>query len=95
MALRRRSEFGAFLASCAYLSAMLIGAAAGLFPVLLPSTNSGGESITIAAALAGPHTLLVGLAWWIFGIMLALLYFGIVYWLFRGKVAQHADAYGH
>jgi cytochrome d ubiquinol oxidase subunit II len=95
IALRKRSEFGAFLASCAYLSAMLCGAAAGLFPVLLPSTNSSGESITIASALAGPHTLRVGLAWWIFGIMLALLYFGIVYWLFRGKVAQHADTYGH
>ncbi len=65
------------------------------FPILLPSTNSRGESIKIADALAGPHTLRVGLAWWIFGMMLALLYFGIVYWLFRGKVAQHADTYGH
>ena len=74
---------------------MLCGAAAGLFPVLLPSTNPRGESITIASALAGPHTLRVGLAWWIFGTMLALLYFAIVYWLFRGKVAQHADTYGH
>jgi cytochrome bd ubiquinol oxidase subunit II len=95
MALRRRSEVGAFLASCAYLSAMLCGAAAGLFPVLLPSTNSIGESITIASAIAGAHTLRVGLAWWIFGIMLALLYFSTVYWLFRGKVSQHADTYGH
>jgi cytochrome bd ubiquinol oxidase subunit II len=95
IALRRRSELGAFLASCAYLSAMLCGAAAGLFPVLLPSTSSTGQSITIANALAGPHTLSVGLVWWIFGIMLALLYFGTVYWLFRGKVAQHADTYGH
>jgi cytochrome bd ubiquinol oxidase subunit II len=95
MALRRRSEVGAFLASCAYLSAMLCGAAAGLFPVLLPSTNSIGENITIANAIAGPHTLRVGLAWWIFGMMLAVLYFSTVYWLFRGKVSQHADTYGH
>ncbi len=95
IALRRRSELGAFLASCAYLSAMLCGAAAGLFPVLLPATNSGGDSITIASALAGPHTLRVGLAWWTFGILLALLYFCTVYWLFRGKVPQHADTYGH
>jgi len=74
---------------------MLCGAAAGLFPVLLPSTSSTGQSITIANALAGPHTLSVGLVWWIFGIMLALLHFATVYWLFRGKVAQHADTYGH
>jgi cytochrome d ubiquinol oxidase subunit II len=95
LALRKRSEIGAFLASCVYLSAMMCGAAAGLFPVLLPSTNSRGQSITIASALAGPHTLRVGLVWWVFGIMLALLYFAIVYWLFRGKVAQHAHTYGH
>jgi cytochrome d ubiquinol oxidase subunit II len=95
LALRKRSEIGAFLASCAYLSTMMCGAAAGLFPVLLPSTNSRSQSITIANALAGPHTLRVGLAWWVFGIMLALLYFAIVYWLFRGKVAQHAHTYGH
>ena len=43
VALRRRSEIGAFLASCVYLAAMLCGAAAGLFPVLLPSTSSSGR----------------------------------------------------
>ena len=95
VALRRRSEIGAFLASCVYLAAMLCGAAAGLFPVLLPSTSSSGESITVASAIAGPHALRVGLVWWIFGMMLAILYFSIVYWLFRGKVSQYADSYGH
>jgi cytochrome bd ubiquinol oxidase subunit II len=95
MALRRGSALRAFLASCSYLAAMLCGAAAGLYPVLLPSTNSAGQSIAIANALAGAHTLRVGLVWWIFGTMLALLYFSIVYWLFRGKVSQHAEGYGH
>jgi cytochrome d ubiquinol oxidase subunit II len=95
VALRKRSELGAFLSSCAYLAAMLCGAAAGLFPVLLPSTSLNSDSITIANALAGPHTVRVGLAWWIFGILLALLYFGIVYWLFRGKVTRHLETYSH
>jgi cytochrome d ubiquinol oxidase subunit II len=95
VALRRRSELGAFFSSCAYLAAMLCGAAAGLFPVLLPSTNPNREGITIANALAGPHAIRVGLAWWIFGILLALLYFGIVYWLFRGKVTRHLETYSH
>jgi cytochrome bd-type quinol oxidase subunit 2 len=27
--------------------------------------------------------------------LLALMYFSIVYWLFRGKVSQHAEGYGH
>jgi len=94
-ALRRRSAFVAFLGSCVYLAAMLGGAAAGLHPVLLPSLGGGGQDITIARALAGPHTLRVGLVWWSFGILLAILYFCIVNWLFRGKVSQQAGDYGH
>jgi cytochrome d ubiquinol oxidase subunit II len=70
-------------------------AAAGLFPVLLPSTNPAVPSITIAESIAGPHTLRVGLVWWTFGTLLAVMYFCIVYWLFRGKVSKHAESYGH
>jgi cytochrome d ubiquinol oxidase subunit II len=94
-ALRRNSMFMAFVASCAYLATMLVGAAAGLYPVLLPSVGNEGRDITIAAALAGPHTIRVGLVWWSLGIALALLYFVIVYWLFRGKVPKTSDGYGH
>jgi cytochrome d ubiquinol oxidase subunit II len=95
IALRKRSELRAFVSSCVYLIAMLCGAAAGLYPVLLPSTNPAMPSITIASAISGPHTLRVGLVWWTIGTMLAIMYFCIVYWLFRGKVSQHADTYGH
>ena len=93
--LRKRSELGAFLSSCIYLLAMLCGAAAGLYPVLLPSTNPAVASITIASAISGQHTLRVGLAWWSIGTLLAILYFTIVYWLFRGKVSQNIQDYGH
>jgi cytochrome d ubiquinol oxidase subunit II len=95
IALRKQSELRAFVSSCVYLVAMLCGAAAGLYPVLLPSTNPAMPSITIASAISGPHTLRVGLVWWTIGTMLAIMYFCIVYWLFRGKVSQHADTYGH
>jgi len=95
IAMRKRLELGAFLSSCVYLISMLCGAAAGLFPVLLPSTNPATASITIASSVTGPHGLKVGLVWWIFGTLLAVMYFCIVYWLFRGKVSEHADAYGH
>lgn len=74
---------------------MLAGAAAGLFPVLLPSVGDEGRDSTISAALAGPHTIRVGLVWWSLGIALAVLYFGIVYWLFRGKVPTSSEGYGH
>jgi cytochrome d ubiquinol oxidase subunit II len=93
--MRRGSELGAFLASCLYLIAMLCGAAVGLYPVMLPSTNPGVRPITIDNAMAGPYALHVGLVWWTFGTLLAMLYFCIVYWLFRGKVSRQADTYGH
>jgi cytochrome d ubiquinol oxidase subunit II len=94
-AARRRSAFTAFLGSSAYLATMLAGAVIGLFPVLLPTVGASGRDITIALALAGPHTLHVGLVWWSIGMLLATMYFVIIHWLFRGKVAQHADGHGH
>ncbi|WP_260705560.1 cytochrome d ubiquinol oxidase subunit II [Edaphobacter flagellatus] len=95
VSLARGWEWRAFLGSCLYLAAMLVGAAAGLFPVVLPSVGTAGRDITIDRALAGPHTLRVGLAWWSFGITLAVIYSVTVYWLFRGKVPEHAEGYGH
>ena len=90
-----RSRLKSFLGSCLYLTSMLVGACLGLFPVLLPAVGGAGRDLTIASAISGPHTLRVGLAWWSVGMVLALMYFGIVYWLFRGKVAKHAKGYGH
>jgi cytochrome d ubiquinol oxidase subunit II len=95
VAARKRSELLAFFGSCVYLAAMLTGAAAGLFPALLPTVGTEGRDITIALAAAGSHTLHVGLVWWSLGMFLALIYFCVVYWLFRGKVPQQSDGYGH
>lgn len=95
LATRRGSAMTAFLGSSVYLASMMAGAVIGLFPVLLPAVGSEGRDITIANALAGSHTLHVGLVWWTFGILLAILYFSVIHWLFRGKVAQNAEGYGH
>jgi cytochrome d ubiquinol oxidase subunit II len=74
---------------------MLVGAAIGLFPVLLPSVGGHGRHITIANAIAGPHTLQVGLVWWSIGMLLAVFYSATVFWMFRGKVPKSAEGYGH
>jgi cytochrome d ubiquinol oxidase subunit II len=95
IATRKGIGLAAFLGSCTYLAAMLGGAAVGLFPVLLPSVGNNGRDLTIALAAAGPHTLRVGLVWWTLGMILATMYFCIVYWLFRGKVPLQSDGYGH
>jgi cytochrome d ubiquinol oxidase subunit II len=91
---RQRKSLAAFLSSCAYLVFMLAGAAAGLYPVLLPSSTNSTRDITVANALTGPHSLHVGLIWWSFGLALALTYFTVSYRLFRGKVSP-VGGYGH
>jgi len=73
---------------------MLVGAAVGLYPALLPSSTDSARDITIAKSVSGPHTLHVGLVWWSFGMVLAMGYFTMTYWLFRGKVSDEAG-YGH
>ena len=75
----------AFLASSVYLFFMLAGACWGVYPTLLPATTGAANDITLSRALSGPHTLSVGLAWWIFGMALAVAYIVFVYSRFKGK----------
>jgi len=83
----------AFLASCFYLFFMLAGACWGVYPTLLPASTGAENDITLSRALSGPHTLAVGLAWWTFGMALAVAYVVFVYSRFRGKVDVGAE--GH
>jgi cytochrome d ubiquinol oxidase subunit II len=83
----------AFLASCGYLFFMLAGACWGLYPVLLPASTGSANDITLTRALSGPHTLSVGLAWWLVGMALAVGYFVFVYGKFRGKVDVAAESH--
>ena len=83
---RRNHDKGAFLASCAYLIFMLVGAAAAVYPNLLVSTTDPALNITVYNAAAGSYSLSYGLIWWSFGMPLALGYFVFIYRMFRGKV---------
>jgi cytochrome d ubiquinol oxidase subunit II len=83
---RKSQPLKAFLCSCLYLFFMLAGACWGLYPTLLPATTGDDRSITLAGALSGPHTLAVGLVWWLFGMALAVCYIVFVYSRFKGKV---------
>lgn len=91
----RRDAFKAFLSSCLYLAIMLVGAAAGLYPTLLPSSTDAAQDITVAKALTGSYATHVGLIWWSFGMILALGYFIVSYGVLRGKVSPHSGGYGH
>jgi cytochrome d ubiquinol oxidase subunit II len=91
----RGDEFRAFLSSCMFLAVMLVGAAVGLYPTLLPSSIDAAGDITVAKALTGTYATHVGLVWWSFGILMALGYHWVSYGMFRGKVPAESDGYGH
>ncbi len=92
---RGKADRKAFASSCIYLSTMLVGAAISLYPRLLPSSSDSSLDITVQNALSGPYAMHVGLIWWAFGMILALVYFVVVYRLFRGKVTLDGGGYGH
>ena len=83
----------AFLSSGIYLFFMLAGACWGVYPTLLPASTGAERDITLARALSGPHTLAVGLAWWLFGMTLAVGYVVFVYSRFKGKVDTHVETH--
>ena len=91
--LRQDKERTAFISSCAYLVAMLAGAATALYPALLPSSLDPSHDITIYNAATGAYAMRVGLIWWGLGICLAVGYFVLVYRMFRGKVAPGQEGY--
>jgi cytochrome d ubiquinol oxidase subunit II len=80
----------AFLSSSVYLFFMLAGACWGVYPTLLPATTGAERDITLSRAISGPHTLSVGLVWWLFGMTLAVGYVVFVYSRFRGKADVEA-----
>ncbi len=92
---RGKADRRAFASSCIYLSTMLVGAAISLYPRLLPSSSDVSLDITVQNALSGPYATRVGLVWWVFGMILALVYFVVIYRMFRGKVTLEGDGYGH
>src|SRR5678816_931665 len=80
------AEWAAFLSSAAYLAGLLLGAAAALYPVLLPSNNGLTGGLTIYNAKASDYGLRVGMMWWSVGIVLAIAYFIFLYRQVRGKI---------
>jgi cytochrome d ubiquinol oxidase subunit II len=88
----RRPDGGMLVASGAYLVGMLSSSAFVIYPAVLPATNPA-NTLTVTNAAAPPYGLSVGLAWWCLGMVLAAIYFVLVYRMFWGKVA-HADDEG-
>jgi cytochrome bd ubiquinol oxidase subunit II len=90
---RKGKELQAFLASCVYITGMLVGVVFALYPVVLPASTDVAYNLTIHNAAAGNHGLTVGLIWWSLSMILALGYFFVVYRMFRGKVQLEEGGY--
>lgn len=91
----RRNESRAFYASCAYLVGMLASVAFGLYPDVLPASTNSAFSLTVENAKAANYGLKIGLVWWTVGVILATIYFVMVYRRFAGKVSISSDEEGY
>ena len=89
----RRKEKIAFVASALYIVGMLVGAAFGLYPVVLPASTDPARNLTIYNTAASQHGLAVGFTWWILGAILALGYFFFLFRMFKGKVRLEGEGY--
>jgi cytochrome d ubiquinol oxidase subunit II len=88
----RGADRRAFLSSAVYLVAMVGAAAFGIYPYVLPSSESADRGLTVSDAAGGERGLALALAWWIPGMLLACAWVGYVYFRHRGRVA--AEGYG-
>ena len=89
----KRRDLHSFIASCVFIIGMLASAAYGIYPLVLPSVDRV-HSLTIRNASAPAYGQAVGLGWWSFGMLLAIIYFIVTYRLFWGKVSlSSSEAY--
>jgi cytochrome bd ubiquinol oxidase subunit II len=82
----------AFLSSGAYILGMLTSTVFGVYPKVLPAVDPE-NSLTIFNAAASDYSQAVGLVWWSIGMVLAAVYFILIYRLFRGKVSADDEGY--
>jgi cytochrome bd ubiquinol oxidase subunit II len=88
----RRRDRAAFLSSGAYIAGMMASTALAIYPNVLPAVDPE-NSLTVYNASGSAYGLAVGLAWWSIGMVLAAIYFVLIYRLFRGKVSLEDDGY--
>jgi cytochrome d ubiquinol oxidase subunit II len=91
----RRNDRAAFVCSSLYIVGMLVGAAFGLYPNVLPASTGSQYNLTIYNTATSRYGMSVGLVWWSVGMVLAVGYFVFVYRMFRGNVKLEAGEEGY
>ena len=95
LSLRTRRDLTAFVGSCAFLTGMLAGTAAALFPVMLRSIDEHAQSLTAYNASAPRASLQIAFTWWIVGFPLAVLYLVTLFRIHRGKAVAATGRDGY
>jgi cytochrome d ubiquinol oxidase subunit II len=88
----KRRDRAIFLSSGAYIAGMMASTAFAVYPNVLPAVEPQ-NSLTVYNASGSAYGLAVGLVWWSIGMVLAAIYFVLIYRLFRGKVSLEDDGY--
>ena len=85
-ALRRGSDFSAFLSSCGAMVALMTLFGIGMFPNMVRSLPNPEHSLTLVNAASSQKTLAIMLVIAAIGVPLVLTYTISIYRIFRGKV---------
>jgi len=88
-----KKEVYSFIFSTLLILGGITSSLASLFPVILPSTNTINEPLTIYNMAAEEYGLSVALVWGIIGLLLIVVYFIIQKRLMAGKIDEMD--YGH
>jgi cytochrome d ubiquinol oxidase subunit II len=89
--LAKRRALAAFLGSAGFIASMLGATAGALYPTILRSTVDPSLCLTVRNASAGRSGLVIGLAFWVPAILLAIGYFAYLFRSLSGKVRAPAE----
>ena len=83
----------AFVSSCAVIATLIMLFGLALYPNLITASNDAANSVTVFTAASSPKTLTIMLVIALIGMPFVLVYTGIIYWTFRGKVRLDDHSY--
>jgi cytochrome d ubiquinol oxidase subunit II len=89
----RGRYLAAFGSSAAMIALLMAAVAAGLFPVLLPSSTDTAYDLTVENAASADPTLRVMTVVAVIGMPFVLLYTAGKYYFFRGRVVLDSESY--
>jgi cytochrome bd ubiquinol oxidase subunit II len=81
----------AVFGSSLFIAGLMIGGAAGVFPIMLQSTLDPQYSLSAYQGAAAGHGLAIALVWWPLAFIFAVGYFLFIYRYYNGKVKSAED----